>query len=98
MSGAKAVASGTTGPRNATAVEVTIIKPPRMTVRRWMVLLIVVAIVLWLVTTADRVRTDHSSRWLYHLWERKGSLEPGSKYHSQHQAPFWARYWRRLLD
>jgi hypothetical protein len=70
---------------------------PRMTTRRWLAITAIVAIGLWLGVTAKAVINDHQSERLYHLWERFECLEPGSIYNSGHKAPFWPRYWRRLL-
>jgi hypothetical protein len=74
-----------------------IMRFPRMTTQRWMAVTAATAVALWLGTTAFRVKNDRGSQWISHLWERYGSLQPGSIYNSQHEAPFWPRYWRRLL-
>ena len=62
-----------------------------------MALIVFLSGVLWLVVTADHVRNDRETGYLHHVWEREGSLWPGSVSYSQHPAPFWPRYWRRLL-
>ena len=72
-------------------------RSPRMTTRRWMVVTAAISIALWLGLTADRVIGDRQSQRLSHLWERRGTFEPGSVYSSGHPAPFWPRYWRRLF-
>jgi hypothetical protein len=69
-----------------------------MTTRRWMAVIAANSIALWLGITADRVNHDYrKSGRVYHLWERRGVFEPGSLFNSQHPAPFWPRYWRRLF-
>jgi hypothetical protein len=70
---------------------------PRMTTQRLMAVTAATAVALWLGIAALRVHNDSESKWIYHLWERFGSIQPGSVYNSQHRAPFWPRYWRRLL-
>ena len=70
---------------------------PRMTTQRWMAVTAIIAIVLWLSITAYRVKHDTQTAWIFHFWERYGSITPGSIYNSQHPAPFWPRYWRRLV-
>jgi hypothetical protein len=74
-----------------------IMRFPRMTTRRWMAVTAATSIALWLVIAAHRVKNDSESKWIFHLWERYGSIQPGSVYGSQHRAPFWPRYWRRLF-
>jgi hypothetical protein len=70
---------------------------PTMTTRRWMAVTVASAIALWLSVTAYHVETDRDGEWIYHLWERFDSIDPGSVYNSQHRAPFWTRYWRKLI-
>jgi hypothetical protein len=70
---------------------------PRMTTRRWMSVIAFFALSLWLGLVASRVGTDPRGKWVFHLWERHGSIEPGSVFNSQHPVPFWPRYWRALL-
>ena len=70
---------------------------PRMTTRRWMLVIACFALSLWLGVVAYRVGTDGKSKWLYHLWERHGSEDYHSVFNSQHPIPFWPRYWRALL-
>ncbi len=70
---------------------------PRMTTRRWMLVIAFFALSLWLGLAAYRVGTDPRGKWIYHLWERHGSIEPGSIFNTQHSVPIWPRYWRALL-
>jgi hypothetical protein len=67
----------------------------RMTTRQWMAVTAATAVALWLGIAGYRVKND--SEWIFHLWERFGSIQPGSLYNSQHPAPFWPRYWRKLV-
>ena len=69
----------------------------RMTTRRWMLVISVLALSMRLGVAAYRVRTDPRGQWLYHLWERHGLEEYHATFNSQHPVPFWPRYWRRLL-
>ncbi len=63
---------------------------PRMTTRRWMLVIALFALSLWLGLAAYRVGTDPRGKWIYHLWERHGSIEPGSIFNTQHSVPIWA--------
>ncbi len=54
-------------------------RPPRMTTRRWMRVVVGAAVATWLVTVAYRVQADPHSRWVQHLWLRGN---PVSVYHS----------------
>jgi hypothetical protein len=69
----------------------------RMTTRRWMIVVSVVATSMWLGVITSRVRNDPRGQGLYHLWERHGSEEYHSVFNSQHPSPFWPRYWRTML-
>jgi hypothetical protein len=81
----------------------------RITIRRSMVAVVVIAVVLWLSATAIRVDGDAESRQIYHCWEgeaskieswdgRKMTYGWTPNFRSEfHRAPFWPRYWRRLL-
>jgi hypothetical protein len=73
------------------------VKLPRMTTRRWMFAIAFFALSLWLGLVAYRVGTGPGGKWVFHLWERHGFIEPGSVFNSQHSVPFWPRYWRALL-
>jgi len=70
---------------------------PRMTTRRWMLVVSFLALSQWLGVVAYRVGTDPKGTWLFHLWERHGSIGSGSVFNAQHPVPFWPRYWRALL-
>src|SRR4051812_42672672 len=79
------------------AVDATPMSLPRFRLRTLMIAVAVVAVASYSAITANRVRVDVQGRWLYHLWERRGLEGYHRDYGSMHPAPFWPRYWRRLL-
>jgi hypothetical protein len=76
------------------------VRTPRMTTRRWMIVVIGAAIVLRASEMAYREMIDTHSRYVYHIWARKDSPydEPDRPMiGTVCYAPFWSRYWRGLL-
>jgi hypothetical protein len=69
----------------------------RFTVRRMMAAVAVSGLAFYLLLTALRVHTDVRSSWLYHLWERHAIEGYETVFNAQHPAPFWPRYWWKLL-
>lgn len=71
----------------------------RFTVLRLMAVVASAALVLWLAVTAARVCDDRESSNLYHYWHRYGDHRISSSIEAMcnEPAPFWPRYWRRLL-
>lgn len=55
------------------------------------------ALVVWLGLALYRVTTDRTGGGLYHVWEHPVSGRYHSISLSSHPAPFWPRYWRKLL-
>jgi len=70
------------------------VRPPRLTIRLAMVSIAGVAAALWLAVTAIRVRDDPHTAWLAHACESANGYDFTVV---SHPAPFWPRYWRRLL-
>lgn len=72
---------------------------PRMTTRRLMIMVAVVAVSLQMAITAFHVGYDPACRWILHIWERKDGPEVVSRPTTTTPcvAPFWPQYWRRLL-
>jgi hypothetical protein len=73
--------------------EVSSMRLPRMTTRQMMIWTLVVGLGLWTGSACYRELTEPSRSWLYHM--TKGRLNTLTV--DQHPAPFWPRYWRRLL-
>jgi hypothetical protein len=48
--------------------------------------------------TAYRVHVDPRSQFLFHLWEFPGAGTKSYDIVTQHAAPFWPRYRRKLLN
>jgi hypothetical protein len=63
------------------------------TMRGAMAAVALAAVLSWAWATAERVREDRAMRYLWHLVLQK----PRGGFVERHQAPFWPRYWRRLL-
>jgi hypothetical protein len=73
---------------------------PLMTTRRWMLVVVGVALVTWPSTVAWRISADRRTRYIYHIWVRKDSPydEPDRPMTGTLcYAPFWSRYRRALL-
>ena len=73
---------------------------PRMTTRRWMLVVVVVAVATRALTVAWGMGTDTRVRYVYHIWVRKDSPfdeldRPQAS--TRCYAPFWSRYWRKVL-
>jgi hypothetical protein len=72
---------------------------PRMTTRRWIIVVMATAVVMWMAVIAYRVENDSSTRYVHHLWVRKDIPEglPRWTVGTVCVPPFWSQYWRRLL-
>src|SRR3954447_24866697 len=72
---------------------------PRMTMRRWAIVVIAAAVVMWMAVIAYRVENDPSSRYIHHLWVRNDLPEglPRWPVGTLSVPNFWPQYWRRLL-
>jgi hypothetical protein len=70
-----------------------------MTTRWCMAVVAGTAVGMWMITVAYRIQAETHDEFLYHLWVLKDSPnEPRrSIMGTLCRAPFWPRYWRRLL-
>lgn len=71
----------------------------RMTTRRLMIAVAAVAVLLHMGITAIHVESRPEYRWVAHIWECKNqvSIGPQRVAFTECRAPFWPKYWRRLL-
>jgi hypothetical protein len=67
----------------------------RLTVRRMMAGVAIVVLSTWLSTTAVRVRNDQAHGGLLHM-QADDNASSGFSF-VWHHAPFWPRYWRRVI-
>src|ERR1700710_2323696 len=71
----------------------------RLSTRRTMAMVAVAALALWPAATAVRVSSDPQNQYLSHSWRGYAETPQGPitcKF-TTHPAPYFPRYWRRLV-
>lgn len=67
---------------------------------RWLMVMVAAAgLIFWLSATAFNVYRDRETYYLFHYYPWMGTdpIHGPHERFSGHAAPFWPRYWRRLL-
>jgi hypothetical protein len=74
------------------------VKVCRVKIRSMMAGIALLGVVFWLAFTTFDVAFGSRDRWLLHAYEERITGSETSFLVLQHPAPFWARYWRKLLN